>query len=161
MKLRKAFTLIELLIVIAIIGILATLIFVNVNLARKKARDAKRLADLKNLQTAVEMYNQDSSTGAFPITTGSTATSATWWGNCSSTGITQKSTWIVGLAPTYISSLPSDPLSTNRCYSYASNGTDYKIVATLENDLKTTDAFYRSNQGTKRAVIENSNWLGW
>ncbi|PIS08253.1 hypothetical protein COT76_02470, partial [Candidatus Berkelbacteria bacterium CG10_big_fil_rev_8_21_14_0_10_33_10] len=50
------FTLIELLVVIAIIGILAGVVVVNVGSAQAKARDAKRISDMKAIQTALEMY---------------------------------------------------------------------------------------------------------
>ncbi|MFA5159870.1 MAG: FISUMP domain-containing protein [Candidatus Omnitrophota bacterium] len=59
MKKAKAFTLIELLVVIAIIGILATLAVISLSNARTKARDAKRVADAKQIQTALELYFND------------------------------------------------------------------------------------------------------
>ena len=55
----KSFTLIELLVVIAIIGLLAALIIPNLTQIRAKARDAKRVEDLRQLQTALEMYYSD------------------------------------------------------------------------------------------------------
>jgi type II secretion system protein G len=55
-KSKKGFTLIELLVVIAIIGLLATLSVVALNSARVKARDARRVSDIKQIQTALEMY---------------------------------------------------------------------------------------------------------
>ena len=61
----RAFTLIELLVVIAIIGILATLAIVSLTNARSSSRDAKRLADLKQLQTALEVYYNDY--GSYPL----------------------------------------------------------------------------------------------
>ena len=61
---KKGFTLIELLVVIAIIGILATLAVVALSTARSSSRDAKRIADLKQLQTALELYYNDY--GSYP-----------------------------------------------------------------------------------------------
>ena len=56
---KKGFTLIELLVVIAIIGLLSTLAVVALNSARAKARDAKRVGDVKQMQTALELYYND------------------------------------------------------------------------------------------------------
>lgn len=61
-KSSKGFTLVELLVVIAIIGILATLATVSLNSARSKARDAKRISDLKQMATAMELWNTDNNT---------------------------------------------------------------------------------------------------
>ncbi len=59
MKSKKAFTLIELLVVIAIIGILATIAVISLYNTRAKARDAKRVADIKQVQTALELFFND------------------------------------------------------------------------------------------------------
>ena len=53
---KKGFTLIELLVVISIIGLLSTLGAVSLNSARQRSRDARRVADMKNLPTALELY---------------------------------------------------------------------------------------------------------
>lgn len=53
---QKGFTLIELLVVIAIIGILSSVVLASLNTARQKSRDAKRIADVKQLQLALEFY---------------------------------------------------------------------------------------------------------
>ncbi|PIZ56329.1 MAG: prepilin-type cleavage/methylation domain-containing protein, partial [Candidatus Tagabacteria bacterium CG_4_10_14_0_2_um_filter_40_13] len=55
-KSKKGFTLIELLVVIAIIGILASVVLASLNSARKKSRDARRVADIKQIQLALEMF---------------------------------------------------------------------------------------------------------
>jgi len=55
-KSLTGFTLIELLVVISIVGALASIILASLNSARSKARDAKRISELKQLATALEMY---------------------------------------------------------------------------------------------------------
>ncbi|MBI2003631.1 MAG: type II secretion system protein [Parcubacteria group bacterium] len=64
---QKGFTLVELLVVIAIIGVLATLLLLQLGGARGKARDAKRIADITQLRTAIEQYFDDNG-GTYPQT---------------------------------------------------------------------------------------------
>lgn len=63
---KKGFTLIELLVVIAIIGILATVSVIALQASRSRARDAKRLADVKQMQSALALYQHDAET--YPAT---------------------------------------------------------------------------------------------
>ena len=67
---QKAFTLIELLVVISIIGLLASVVLVALNSARQKSRDAKRLADVKQLASAFELYFNDCN--SYPLVTAAT-----------------------------------------------------------------------------------------
>jgi len=61
---NSGFTLVELLIVIAIVGILAAVVLVNLNSARNRSRDTKRVADARQVLTALELYFQDN--GGYP-----------------------------------------------------------------------------------------------
>lgn len=56
MRSKKGFTLIEILIVVAIIGILASIALVGLGGTRVKARDAKRIAEVRQIQSALELY---------------------------------------------------------------------------------------------------------
>lgn len=53
---RKAFTLVELLVVIAIIGLLSTIAVVSLGTARTKAKAARAIADLRQINTVLQMY---------------------------------------------------------------------------------------------------------
>lgn len=55
-KQTKGFTLIELLVVIAIIGLLSSVVLASLSTAREKARDARRLSDIDQIQVALENY---------------------------------------------------------------------------------------------------------
>src|SRR3712207_4764126 len=60
---RKAdedgFTLVELMVVIVIIGLLATVVFINVMPSQDKAMATKARADIATLEQAMEMYRHD------------------------------------------------------------------------------------------------------
>jgi general secretion pathway protein G len=60
------FTLVEILIVVFIIGLLATIVSVNVIGRTDDARRTKAMADLKELQQAIHLYKLDN--GLFPTT---------------------------------------------------------------------------------------------
>ncbi len=66
---KNGFTLFELLVSISIIGILTALASVAFSGAQKKARDARRMEDIKSIQTAAEQYYSQSPTYSYPTTT--------------------------------------------------------------------------------------------
>lgn len=114
---NRGFTLIELLVVVAIIGLLTSVVLASLNIARMKARDTKRIADLGQIRTALEMYFNDR--GYYPQ-------SGCGW-DCNNYRFSYvSSSWnalAADLKP-YISTLPVDSINsacppwTNRCYSY-------------------------------------------
>jgi len=122
---QKGFTLIELLVVIAIIGLLSSVILASLNGARKKSRDARRTADIKQLQTALELYYNDNNN--YPIVgAAGTAYSVADGTN----GMLAK-----GLTSTYIGAVPDDPLGGSVHYYWTTDGTGqmYCIGAAMEN----------------------------
>jgi type II secretion system protein G len=119
-KKRKGFTLIELLVVIAIIGILATIVLVSLNTARQKARDVRRIGDLRQVALALEMYYDDNA--SYPTYT--PCSNASW---LSMGG---------DISPTYMTAVPDDPVNSgSNVYMYSSDatGTEYALRAYLEN----------------------------
>lgn len=134
---QDGFTIIELLTVIAVIGLLASIITTTVGTVRSKARDAKRLGNLKALTNALELYltNNNSSYPPAGCDGDGLAEIATC---CSSWGLGNG--WISGLAPTYMSALPHDPLEPptaggpDICYARGvTDGSGYKFEYRLEN----------------------------
>lgn len=126
-KQQAGFTLIEILVVIAIMGILSSIMFVTLNQARSKGRDAKRKSDIAQVQKALELYANDNS-GSYPSTSGS------WWGVSALGGSHTTSganAYIPNLTPTYVSVLPTDPRGITTEWSgylYRSDGVSYKLL---------------------------------
>ena len=130
MKGTRGFTLAEIIIVVAILGIIASIVLFNINVAARKSRDADRQADLRTLQSAVELYKQKY--GRYPegcrgpgVWSGQMGTSYACPGGSSQ--------FIVGLAPEFTPTLQVDKrlngLNSGYVYTTNANGTVYKIMA--------------------------------
>lgn len=139
-KKAKGFTLIELLIVIAIIGLLATLAIVSLTTAQEKARDAKRIADMKLFQNAIELYFSENPAGYPTIDGGSADATADQWAD------------FTALIDDYMTQVPVPPDAATETYRYQYGGgtipdhdaQDYVMSAVLENSSH--DALDQSEQ---------------
>lgn len=125
-KHKAGFTLIELLLVIALIGILASLASVNYIEIRKKARDATRKTDVLHIQSQLEQYH--ASTGSYPVSQPDSAQV-----NNVPCGQPFQTTDM-----TFLSKIPCDPLggasnyNNGDYYYYSPDGQSYTIGACLE-----------------------------
>ena len=112
----RGFTLVELLVVISIIGILASVIVVNANGARRQSRDAKRKADIQNVAGALELYR--ATIRSYPKPPADYAS-------------------LVSTLSTYTSNVPSDPSGFSYTYTADANGARFVLDAQLESTVET------------------------
>lgn len=107
---KKGFTLIELLVVIAIIGILASIVLASLNSARQKSRDARRVADIKSIQLALELL--------FDTCNG--------YPSKSPAGLLVAGDTVIGCASTlgtFLAAIPANPTPNGAAYDYCSSAT--------------------------------------
>lgn len=168
-KSKNGFTLIEVLVVITIIGILMSILVLNFEESRKRARDNVRKSDLKSVQLALEVYKAQN--GKYPDPgcsvppygsgggwAGPGPISAGWGTSCT--------IYISGLAPDYIPALPTDPNQENddnKGYLYTANAdrSAYKLLVhfTVESDLVNSyaDEFSRWPKDCGGGPLQNQN----
>lgn len=170
-KNENGFTLIELLVVIAIIGILSSVVLVSLNTARSKARDAKRISEVRQIQNALALYY--STYGYYPGSgeCGATIPNAGWSNSveCLSGG-----RWLRDSTTnlsSFIGTDPVDPINNNSwlrgAYYYYSRGYGgdkqwYMLIYSLENfpnpSVESSDGV-RSPDGTYFHYGSGSNGI--
>lgn len=125
----RAFTLIELLVVIAIIGILSAVVLASLNTARTRARDTARVAQVKEVKTALEMFYIQH--GFYPQTRNASGTLLAN-GNGGILANTIQQNTDNPSASTFISSIPVDPSGYVLEYVRPSAGDGYAILVQFE-----------------------------
>lgn len=129
---KRGFTLIEMMVVIAIIGILTAIVTANLVAAKSKTRDAKRVSDLSQIQIALEMAFDRCN--AYPPNITNLNDNITMNSSGAVCTRVDSSGQTVALTLGYfITAIPKDPDGTNYTYSL-NNYTDYVLRAKLENN---------------------------
>ena len=131
---------IELLIVISIIGVLASLVMVSYSTSQKQARDTVRKSDLRQYSSSLENY-ANKTNGLYPTHTDATGVDASGT-LCDDLGLTD---------------CPEDPrndLDSTRIYSYQSDSLKYTLWSLLEN----SDNYWVVCSTGKSGVITTSGF---
>jgi len=129
-----------LLVVIAIIGILSTLAVVSLGNARVRARDSKRTADMRSLQSALEIFYTDRA--AYPVLNPGANIEDQYL--CNTSGVTAFQAGVCTTASDQLIRVPRDPSSNSgntdsNVYTYTSisGSNTYKVAFTLEQAVGT------------------------
>lgn len=120
---KKGFSLIQLLVVLAILGLLTSVVLANMQQVRMKARDAQRISDIDNIQLALRLYKD--ANGTYPD-----CDSGMMLGEGATTPSGCINNVDTALAP-YMTKVPADPLtSSGTAYKYWYDSDYICIIAT-------------------------------
>jgi prepilin-type N-terminal cleavage/methylation domain-containing protein len=135
---RQGFTIIELLVVISIVSVLATIIMFSFVGVRQSGRDSQRRSDIRQIQIALELYRAD--TGVYPdALSNGPHPNGKLVAEC-------KGLFGTSLSP-YLKSVPCDPSGTG-----VFNGGFYGYIPAVSGGVNTTY--------TLNACLENANDTG-
>lgn len=115
MKIRSGFTIVELLVVIVVIAVLASISIVAYNGIQQRARDSQRLQDAKSIVKALELYKVQF--GEYPA-----AVSSTGQGGWEISKPTAANSDFLSVLRTsgIVSKVPVDPVNTGDMYTVGS-----------------------------------------
>jgi|SRR3989344_2169168 len=133
---KRGFTLIELIIVMAVLAGLAGIGMSSYPGVQKRGRDTQRRSDVKQYQTALELY-ANKNNGSFPVYTGDPSAS----GFCQTT---------LGLP-----ACPDDPGGVNN-YNVVTSANNYMVSARLELPPSPATYFVVCSQGTSKEATTTS-----
>ena len=135
----RGFTIVELLIVIVVIAILATITVLAFNGIQQRARDASRLSDVQSTVKKIELYYAEN--GRYPSTGGLTVVYAD--SKCTNSNPNKRADWVPGITG-LPQSLPPRTVGYG-CYLYASDGSAYIVSAwdALETGPQTSTLYRR------------------
>jgi len=128
---KSAFTLVELIVVITILAILGTIAFISLQWYSKQARDSKRIADISNIKTSLELFSLN--TWNYPTPDQWQAVTYSW-----ETVWTQWFVWdnVATNLSRNLQKKPTDPLfDTEYIYSLAYSKREYEVLSIHEWDV--------------------------
>lgn len=121
----NGFTVVELLVVVVVIAILASITIIAYNGVQGRTRDDKRKTDILNITKALELYYSDN--GAYPV---STATSSALGGTWYSSG---DASWmpfsLILTGANAMSSVPLDPTPGVTIAPWTPSGYQYAYIS--------------------------------
>ena len=146
---QTGFTLIELLIVMAIIGVLASVIILFPIGSSKRARDARRESDLKQYQSSLEVYASRNVSGLYPSRT-------------DVAGVPASTTLCSDLGLTNCSADPYYSQNNTYIYNYQSNGTTGTVTATqyiLWGKMEAVTNYFVVCSNGKTGTVAQAGWV--
>ena len=130
---KKAFTLVELIVVITILSVLATVAFISFQWYASSSRDSVRLADIKSIQKVNTIFKETK--GKYPLPNEEINIFFSW-----ATAWTQWVFWTNSYSDTIsMWNVPTDPLTfLPYAYSVTNTRQEYQLAAVLENQISST-----------------------